>query len=114
MFSCKCNHSIFPKFLWLLEFPFIFKLSNIENISIFKYKQLFVKYLLKYIHILHNPWFPFGVYQKIIYIFLHGSFYLNFCGKHRIHTGEFTKRVQEMSFQLFVTPYTLSIYPSAH
>ena len=30
-----------------------------------------------------------------------------------IHTGEFTKRVWEMQSQLFVTLYTLSIYPSA-
>ena len=29
-------------------------------------------------------------------------------------TGEFTKRVREMSSQLLVTLYSLSIYPSAH
>ena len=28
--------------------------------------------------------------------------------------GEFTKRIREMSSQLSVTLYTLSIYPSAH
>ena len=32
---------------------------------------------------------------------------------HAVDTGEFTKRVREMSSQLFVTLYTiLSIYPS--
>ena len=30
------------------------------------------------------------------------------------HTGEFMKRVREMSSQLFVTIYALFIYPSAH
>ena len=30
------------------------------------------------------------------------------------NTGEFTKRVREMSSQLSVTLYTQSIYPSAH
>ena len=30
------------------------------------------------------------------------------------YAGEFTKRVREMSSQLFVTLYTLSIYPFAH
>ena len=45
---------------------------------------------------------------------------LNFCLKQThtqiyfIHSGEFLKRVREMSSQLFVTLYILSIYPSAH
>ena len=30
-----------------------------------------------------------------------------------LHTGDFTKKVREMSSQLFVTLYTLSIYTSA-
>ena len=33
---------------------------------------------------------------------------------YRHCTGGFTKRVREMSYQLFVTLYTLSIYPYAH
>ena len=33
---------------------------------------------------------------------------------YSLSTGEFTKRVQEMLSQLFVTLFTLSIYPSEH
>ena len=32
----------------------------------------------------------------------------------RLHTGEFTKMALDMSSQLFVMLYTLSIYPSEH
>ena len=30
------------------------------------------------------------------------------------NTGKFTKRVREMSYKLFITIYTLSVYSSAH
>ena len=41
------------------------------------------------------------------------KYYQNFF-KNDLHTGEFMKRVREISSQLFATLYTLDIYPSAH
>ena len=48
------------------------------------------------------------------YFFLYFFYVLLFYIYSIWYTGELTKRVREMSSQLFITPYTLSIYLSAH
>ena len=82
-----------------------------KNPFLFFYKCIFIKWLLMlfffvYVHQPFTQPVPFyfekyelGTYQGPILYF---------------HTGEFTKRVRDMPSQLFVTLFTLYIYPSLY